>query len=121
MEAKTIDDDEYFDTSLIINQKEYAVIESFTKCVICEDLLREPMKCTQCENNFCKQCIENWMKKSNTCPFKCKDFEVKPAKFISQMLEKIKFKCKNGCDAEIPYNDVEEHYMLKSPKIDFPQ
>ena len=35
------------------------------------------------------------------------------------ILSNLKFKCKNGCDIQIPYNDLREHYEEKCPKLDF--
>ena len=38
---------------------------------------------------------------------------------VKNILSNLKFKCKNGCDIQIPYNDLREHYEEKCPKLDF--
>ena len=36
---------------------------------------------------------------------------------VKNILSNLKFKCKNGCDIQIPYNDLREHYEEKCPKL----
>ena len=38
---------------------------------------------------------------------------------VKNILSNLKFKCKNGCDIQIPYNDLREHYEEKCPILDF--
>ena len=38
---------------------------------------------------------------------------------VKNILSNLKFQCKNGCDIQIPYNDLREHYEEKCPKLDF--
>ena len=38
---------------------------------------------------------------------------------VKNILSNLKFKCKNGCDIQIPYTDLREHYEEKCPKLDF--
>ena len=49
-------------------------------CTICHDTLLDPVT-TPCGHNYCKGCLDRWLKRSNKCPLdNCKlpkvDFEV---------------------------------------------
>mmetsp|Transcript_23025 Transcript_23025/g.35610 ORF Transcript_23025/g.35610 Transcript_23025/m.35610 type:complete len:147 (+) Transcript_23025:759-1199(+) len=73
------------------------------------------MECNKCENCFCMNCLQKWLKESGSCPFKCEgdlDFKLKPHKVIRNMLSQLVLKCrneKNGCETEIPYEKLEIH------------
>lgn len=103
----------------IINKEEFKVIEQIVTCPICCGVIFNPYQCTKCENIFCKDCIENWQKKSEICPFKCEKSKYKESKLAQRILNIIKIKCKNGCNEEISYGDIVTHYDEKCPKIDF--
>ena len=103
----------------IINIQDYKVIEQFITCSICCGIIFEPVQCTECENCFCLECINDWKKKSDICPFKCKITKYKESKYVKRILGIIKVKCKNGCGEEINYNDIVTHYDEKCQKIDF--
>lgn len=109
----------YLDKDDIINLDECKAIENCMICTICDGVVYQPLQCVKCENLFCKNCIEEWRKKSDSCPYKCQNFELKENKIIKNILSNLKFKCKNGCDIQIPYNDLKEHYEEKCPKLDF--
>lgn len=40
-------------------------------CLICSNLLSDPLKCETCQNRFCKNCIEKWLERNNKCPMRC--------------------------------------------------
>jgi hypothetical protein len=107
------------DKSDIINIEDYKVIEPIINCSICCGILFEPMMCIECENCFCLGCINDWKRKSNTCPFKCQKAKYKESKLAKRVLGILKLKCKNGCGETINYNDISSHYDEKCPKIDF--
>lgn len=107
------------DKSDIINKDDLKVIEQIITCPICCSIIFKPYQCTKCENIFCKDCIENWQKKSETCPFGCGKSIYKETKLAQRLLNLIKIKCKNGCDEEVSYGDIISHYEEKCSKIDF--
>jgi hypothetical protein len=37
-------------------------------CEICQLLLYEPVACTDCDQLFCKKCINSWTFKNANCP-----------------------------------------------------
>ena len=55
----------------IINLDECKAIENCMICTICDGVVYQPLQCVKCENLFCRNCIEEWRKKSNSCPYKC--------------------------------------------------
>ena len=57
--------------SSYLNKKGREDLENMLTCSICSDLLVNPRQCSKCENNFCQECIEKWMKRSTTCPMRC--------------------------------------------------
>lgn len=39
------------------------------KCNICQLLVHEPVECSSCDQLFCNDCIQQWLKKGKTaCP-----------------------------------------------------
>ena len=37
-------------------------------CMICWNIVIEPMECIGCDNIYCGSCISLWIKKNNRCP-----------------------------------------------------
>ncbi|TNV81138.1 hypothetical protein FGO68_gene6066 [Halteria grandinella] len=106
------------------------------RCTICFQVLREPLKCSQCKNHFCKRCISKWLlredqQRQQTCPFRCKLYLVRPGSAQSNFggssemdglsfpeadfLERLKshtFPCTNqgnGCLLSLKYPILLEH------------
>jgi hypothetical protein len=48
-----------------------AYFDNFT-CIICSEVLQEPVQCVKNEHYFCKNCITKHLKRSQTCPL-CQD------------------------------------------------
>ena len=108
----------YIDPDLVINKDNFKLIEFNVICSICNGIVVSPVQCLECENCFCKICIESWKKKSgDSCPFRCKNPSFKDSRLIKSILSNIKFKCKNGCNEEIPYLELENHYEENCPNI----
>ena len=116
------DDFDILDVSFedIINKNETENLNDLITCPICLNLLISPLQCNQCNKCFCKGCINDYEKKNNyVCPFKCENPEYNPNKFVNNVLSILKFKCKNGCDKIIKYDELEKHYQEDCDKIDF--
>ena len=112
----------YIDPDLVINKENFKLIEFNVICSICNGIVVSPVQCLECENCFCQICIESWKKKSgDSCPFRCKNPKFKDSRLIKSILSNIKFKCKNGCNEEIPYLEIDNHYEENCPKIDYKQ
>ena len=107
------------DTSLVINKEILDVLGSAAICSICKGVIVNPVQCVKCDNCFCKQCSLSWKRKSKGCPLKCPTFKTRQSLLLSKLLSKLKFSCLSKCGEEIPYLQLEEHYMSKCTKIDF--
>lgn len=89
-------------------------------CSLCKGILVEPHQCGECLSSFCLSCISTMRKKSNQCPIKkCNNFTIVRNEAVEQMLNKLKFKCRNGCDAIINYADLKKHYDTDCPKMNY--
>ena len=109
----------YIEPNNIINKEQYETIKQFSICGICKGILYEPYQCQQCENGFCKKCLDTWEKESKTCPYKCEWPSFKESRLLRNMLSVLKFKCDNGCDAAIPYEELFHHYDYSCSKINY--
>ena len=110
----------YIDPELVINKEHFKLIEYNVICSICSGVVVSPMQCLECENCFCESCIGEWKrnKGQNSCPFRCKNPSFRNSRLIKSLLSNLKFKCKNGCNEEIPYLDLEVHYNEKCQKLE---
>ena len=104
-------------TSYVIKDDFYNQIEDEIICIICRNIKIEPIMCTKCQYSFCSECIEEWKKKSQTCPLKCYDPTYVNCRLIKNILSKLKFKCKNSCEEIIPYNKLSAHYDFECKNI----
>jgi len=106
MEIKINSDD-------IANPDEIPLL-SHLECTIDFKISLNPVLCSKCETIFCQSCIDDWRKKSNSCPMRCTPLEVySPGdSIIRQQLKKIKLFCINkklGCDEHILVADMKYH------------
>jgi len=101
----------FIDSQLLINRNKFQGIEKFITCSICEGIVNIPYECLECQNNFCKNCIEKWKIKNNNCPFRCKEINFIHNRFLENILsELLKFKCEKECDEIITYKNINKHY-----------
>ena len=113
--------------SIIENQRN---MSKETVCSICLDIVYDPVMCGNCENLFCRHCINIQLEKSCKCPNKC-IFEEKPInRVLKNLLNKFELYCvykENGCKAIVLYSDYENHckkcdfgtFKCKSPNCNF--
>jgi WD40 repeat protein len=81
-------------------------------CMICLEIVLNPVMCSKCENLFCKDCIDRLLQKSNKCPNLCNFIEKEKNIMLKKILNKIEFKCifnKSGCLKIIPYSEFLNH------------
>ena len=91
----------------IIQDDVYSGIKDIIKCKLCSKILKEPMICRECQNVYCKTCIDKSANKKKICP-NCQNPDYVPSIDKKTVLSMLKFRCKN-CKNEIKYNDVESH------------
>lgn len=79
---------------------EWAVNKPFDdhfKCLICLNVVSANMsECSDCNKVFCSSCIQEWGRKSSTCPNCREQFNPnpKPNRFVVNVLNDLLFKCK---------------------------
>ena len=97
----------------ISNPEEILLLDSL-ECPIDNMIPLNPYMCTKCHTIFCKECIEEWKKKSNDCPMRCNPFNILEIKnsIINHQINLIKVNCKfieNGCNANILLKEIKIH------------
>lgn len=84
-------------------------------CCLCKNVLMRPMSCSSCGVSACTNCIADWKWRDTRCPNGCTKFSyVKPSKFLTNWLQKLKVKCENapsGCTEILSHDDVEAHLL----------
>ena len=103
----------------VIQDDFFNSIKEEVTCSICLDIKVDPMMCTKCQNSYCANCIKNWEKKSLQCPFKCDSPSYISARVVRNLICKLNFKCKNGCNDIIPFEKIESHYAFECKKLDY--
>ena len=103
--------DELTRTNLIANNNE---ISPTFQCSFCLDLVMDPIECENCSKLFCKDCINEWLKKSTQCPNKhlfkkATDLD----DWIKKDLNKIYIKCPySKCNSQYNYNNWKNHLKV---------
>ena len=85
-------------------------------CVICTEVLKDPVQCRRNEHHFCRSCIIEHLKHSRTCPT-CKDpltveTLVKAQRFLANTLSSLRIYCDNsqrGCRAVVELGSLNNH------------
>ena len=85
-------------------------------CVICTEVLKDPVQCRRNEHHFCRNCIIEHLKHSRNCPT-CKDpltveTLVRPQRFLANTLSNLKISCDNaqrGCRAVVEIGSLNTH------------
>ena len=103
----------------IYNKSESEKMKDLLTCPICLNILISPVQCNKCNKCFCKMCIDNYANSKSVCPFRCENPLYNPNKFVENILAILKFKCNNGCDKIINYEDLQKHYEEDCDKIDY--
>ena len=105
----------------VIKDDYFNSVKEEVTCTICLDIKIDPVMCSKCQNSFCSNCIKNWEKQSSECPFKCQFPSYTPARIIKNLVSKLNFKCKNGCNEIIPFEKLKIHNEEECKKLDYKQ
>ena len=100
----------------IHNKYEVQGILPLLICEICWQVLNCPLQCQKCDHCFCELCLN---KNKNFCPNRCGKSTFRKNRFVNNVLATVKFKCKNGCDKIISYDELEKHYDEECDKVDY--
>ena len=92
------------------------LVDENLHCVICTEVLRDPVQCRSNEHHFCRNCITEHLKHSQNCPT-CKDpltveTLVRPQRFLANTLSNLKISCENserGCRAVVELGSLITH------------
>lgn len=105
----------------VLDKESFKAIENISICPLCNGIIINPYVCEKCEKCFCKSCIDKYNneKGKKKCPFNCEKPVFKRSLFLNNILSQLKFKCKNGCDEEIDYQKLSQHYDEECSKIDY--
>ena len=87
-------------------------------CVICGEVLKDPVQCRTNEHHFCRNCIIEHLRQSQNCPT-CKDHLtiktlVKPQRFLANTLARLKISCDNaqrGCRTVMELGSLNTHVV----------
>jgi hypothetical protein len=99
----------YVNKKTLVENEISKMFSSSTLCPLCESILIKPVMCMNCQNNYCKDCIEKWKEKNNKCPKGCESPNYQKSIGKNDILSKLKFRCV-GCGNEIPYDEAEKHH-----------
>jgi len=96
--------------------------ESLCSCSICLDILVNPVDLKDCQHTFCKECIDEYIKKSTkdsrdfnvSCPkcrkkIKKRSDVVQAHLFLRSLLSEIMLECKFKCGEVVQYGQFEKH------------
>ena len=98
----------YFNDYTIIEDEIYTAFKDSIKCPLCLNIFVDPVMCINCQNIYCKKCIEDWIKKNKQCPSRCINPNYQKSLVKSELLSKIKYKC-NECGKKLNYDSVKNH------------
>jgi len=97
---------------LIINEKPK---QDFYICKLCNGIVREAKCCNNCDDLFCKICLEETLNlDKNQCPA-CNESPFvarKINKIINQTINDLELRCPYGCNQIIKYENIESHLKL---------
>ena len=91
-------------------------IDENLHCVICTEVLKDPVQCRRNEHHFCRNCIAEHLKHSPKCPT-CQDpltveTLAKPQRFLANTLAGLKISCDNsnrGCRKVVELGSLATH------------
>ena len=103
----------------IIKDDFFNSVKEEVTCSICLDIKIDPVMCVKCQNSYCSKCIRDWQSKSGLCPFQCESPQYNTARVVKNLVCKLNFRCKNGCDKIIPFEKIQTHNEFECEKINF--
>ena len=101
-----------FDKTRIVNFDEKQLQELV--CGICQDVLNNPMATKCCRQSFCKDCIDEWLLRQNTCPTDRKPMNssdlVNVPRLVLNLIDGMQIKCQySGCSVVETIGQISEH------------
>ena len=106
------EEEDLFDENDIINKEYYNGIKSMVVCLVCLNIVKDPVQCDKCQHYYCSGCIKNL----EVCPLRCLKNKYSPSLACKQLLSELKIKCK--CGKEIKYDFIKKHKEEECEKED---
>jgi hypothetical protein len=79
-------------------------------CIICSEVLEDPVECSKCQTNFCRACIDDWSARKAECPNRCALVLQAPHRFLKTTLGQLKIRCSNeGCEQVVNLEQLTQH------------
>ena len=103
--------EDYINDYTFIEDDYYQIFKDSIECPLCLGILINPVMCMNCQNVYCKKCVDSWSKKDDKCPNRCNNPNYQRSLSKNEILSKLKFQC-NGCKKEIQYENVENHKKI---------
>jgi hypothetical protein len=92
-------------TNVKTNESQLSKLTSFTdplsslylnlQCVLCLNLIVNPMQCTVCHSTLCELCVQILNYGEQNCFRNCRGFYKKASKFLREYLSNINLNCTN--------------------------
>ena len=101
-----------FKVEEISNKEYYEGIKDIVTCLICLDIVLDPVQCDKCQHCFCSKCIQN----CKQCPLRCNNSNFTPAFLCKKLLSEIEFKC--ACEEKFKYDNLLKHKIEECKAID---
>ena len=102
-----LDKEDYFTDDCIVENQLYFSLKDLITCPLCHKILNNPFMCNKCQETYCKKCLENYSNLKK-CPKDNIETEFKHSIMKSEMLSKLKYKCKN-CKKEVIKDEIKSH------------
>lgn len=94
---------------LVENYNEFKKIIGSLVCVICLDIVRNPLQCEKCESLYCEDCWEIMKISGKKCVLHCIAPIRKANTFVRDMLSNLKITCETCGKKSIDYNLYVKH------------
>lgn len=84
-------------------------------CCICMDVVKEPIRSAVCKHLYCYDCIHNWLKTSETCPYDrspLTDSELQNTPQTQQIIDDFIIRCEyhqSGCEYVCAVKEMNTH------------
>ena len=102
---------EGIDPDLLIG--DFSQLTSTLTCMICINLVNQPICCSKCSKMFCKKCIDAYIKFNKNCPLRCENFFPKEIDlYFKNIINSIKVKCPlhtKGCKITLFPKEFNHH------------
>ena len=110
---------QFIDPADIINKEIFKKIEDDCVCSICTGITQSPIQCTKCKHNFCQACLDNWLIKHQTCPYKCGP-SIKKTKNVelNELIQQFMVELGPNLSKEQEFALIIHAYMIKNNFID---